>query len=134
MVDKTYVCVAPVAITDIFDSKYKSTLPKLIRDGLAHAIERSSTLTTKPPADKNTEGFYVGGEVSLTKTAQGVGAELSVVLADWPKKKMFSSKDSKANTEVSNPAKIDQRVNEVLAAVLEHVQAKVVKELEKRAK
>src|SRR5207248_1327729 len=113
---------------EVFDSKYKSTLPKLIKDGLANAIDHSSKLTTKPPADKNAEGFYVGGDLWLTKTDKGVGAELSVVLADWPKKKMFGSKDSKASTDVTNPAKIDQKVNEVIAAVLEHAQENVVKE------
>jgi hypothetical protein len=133
MADKTYVCVAPVAVKEAFDNKYKSTLPKLIRDGLGDAVDRSSKLTTKPPADKTAEGFYVAGEVWLTKTDKGIEAEASVVLADWPKKKMFSNKDSKASADVPNPAKIDQKVNEVIGAILEHLQANVVKELEKRA-
>jgi hypothetical protein len=134
MADKTYVCVAPVVVREVFDNKYKSTLPKLIKEALAGAIDRSPKLTTKPPADKNAEGFYVGGELWLTKTDKGVGAEISVALADWPKKKMLGSKDSKASTEVANPAKIDQKVNEIITAVLEHAQVNVVKELEKRAK
>ena len=29
MADKTYVCVAPVEVKEVFDNKYKTTLPKL---------------------------------------------------------------------------------------------------------
>src|SRR5262245_4892718 len=134
MADKSYVCIAPVVVKETFDAKYKTTLPKVIKDALTAAVNRSSKLTTKPPADKNAEGFYVGGDLWLTKTDKGVEAELKVVLADWPKKKMFGNKGSKASTEVTNPAKIDQKVDEVIAAIVEHVQANVVKDFENRAK
>lgn len=134
MADKTYVCVPPIEVKEIFDAKYKSTVPKRVNEALAQAINRSSKLTTKPPADKKAEGFYAAGDLWLRQTDKGIEAELSMVLADWPSKKMFSNKRSKAGPEVPNPAKIDQTVDEVVAAMLEHVQANVVKELEKRAK
>ena len=35
---------------------------------------------------------------------------------------------------MTNPAKIDQKVDEVIAAILEQAQANAVKEFEKRAK
>ncbi len=134
MADKTYVCIAPVGVKEAFDSKYKSTLPKRIGDAIGDAIDHSPKLTTKPPKDKKAEGFYVAGDFWLRKTDKGIEAELKTVLADWPSKKMFGSKGSKASTEVPNLAKIDQKVNEVVDAVLEHVQANVVKEFEKRVK
>ena len=134
MADKTYVCVAAVEVKEVFDNKYKATLPKLIREALVKAVDRSSKLTTKPPADKNAQGFYAAGVLWLRRTTKGVEAEIDVVLADWPKKNMFGSKNSKAPVAVPNPDKIDQKVDEVVEAVVEHIQENVVKGLEGRAK
>src|SRR4051794_10138795 len=113
MADKTYVVVANVAIKAIFDNKYKASLLKKVKDALEDAVDGSSKLTTKAPA-KDADGFYLAPTASLTRTDGGVQAEVSVVLADWPKKKLFGSKGSKAEADVSNPAKIDQKVNEAL--------------------
>jgi hypothetical protein len=59
MPDKTYVCVAPVVAKEAFDHKYKSTLPKVVNAAIAKAIDGSSKLTTKPPADKKAEAFIL---------------------------------------------------------------------------
>lgn len=134
MADKSYVFIASINVKESFDSKYKSSLPKTVKDALVDAIDGSSKLTTKPPSDKDAKGFYVAGDLWLSRTDKGIEAELSVVLADWPSKKMFGSKDSKAGADVPNPAKIDQKVKEVMDAIVEHIQDNVVKELEKRAK
>ena len=134
MSDKTYVCVDPIAIKDTFDSKYKSTLPKRVTAAFEKAIDRSSKLTTKPPADKKAEGFYLTGTLSLKKTDKGIEAKLSMVLASWPKKSIFGTANSEASTEVANPAKIDKDVDAVIDALLDDVLTKVVKEFEKRAK
>jgi hypothetical protein len=134
MADKTYVNVPDVAVKESFDNKYKSTLADRAHAALAEAINRSSKLTTKAPADKKALGFYVAGVMWLRKTDKGVEAEMNVVLADWPKKKMLASKNSKAGTDVTNPAKIDKKVDEVIAVVLERMQATVVKDLEGRGK
>ena len=134
MSDKTYVCIASFNVKEAFDNKYKSNLPKRIADAIGDAVDGSPKLTTKPPKDKKAEGFYVAGDFWLRRTDKGIEAEIKTVLAEWPSKKMFGSKGSKASTAVANPAKIDQSVNEVVDAALEHVQANVVKEFEKLAK
>jgi hypothetical protein len=134
MPDKTYVCIVPVGVKDAFDNKYKSILPKRINEGLAKAVDRSSKLTTKPPADKKEEGFYLDGSLSLTRTDKGIEADLKMALASWPKKSIFGTASSKASTQVANPAKIDNDVNDVIDALVDEVQAKVIKEFEKRAK
>jgi hypothetical protein len=134
MPDKTYVNVDTIAVKDIFDSRYKSTLPRRIGTAFEKAIDRSSKLTTKPPADKKAEGFYLTGTVSLTKTDKGIEAKLSMVLATWPKKSMFAMPNFEASTEVANPAKIDKDVDAVIDALLDDAQTQVIKLLEKRAK
>jgi len=78
--------------------------------------------------------FYAAGQLSLRKTDKGVEAEVKVVLADWPSKKMFRTEISKAPVDVPNPAKIDQKVSEVMEGVIEHIQANVVKTLEGKVK
>ena len=134
MADKMYVCVAPVGVS-AFDSKYKSSLPKVLNAAFAKAIDRSSRLTTKAPSDKKEEGFYLDGSVSLKKTAKGIAAELSMAMASWPGKSIFGTASSKASVEVDDPSKIsDDDVDAAIQALLDDVQPKVIKELEKRAK
>src|SRR5215471_6731948 len=103
MPDKMYVNVDPIAIKDTFDNKYKSSLQKRITAAFEKAIDRSSKLTTKPPADKTAEGLYLTGTLSLKQTDKGVEAKLSMVLATWPKKSIFATTSSAASTEVANP-------------------------------
>jgi hypothetical protein len=132
--NKKYVCIQNVGVKDAFDNKYKSTLPKIMTARIEKAINSSSKLTTKPPADKKAEGFYLDGSLSLRRTDKGIEAELKMALADWPKKSIFGVATSKASVEVGDPAKIDKDVDAVIDALLDDVQAKVIKELEKRAK
>jgi hypothetical protein len=134
MADQTYVNIAQVVVKEAFDNKYKSKLCAFISEGLADAVDHSSKLTTKAPKDKNEQGFYLAGEARLTRTDKGVAASASIVLADWPSKKMFGNKASKADIDVPSPARLDQKVDEVLSVVLQHLQVNVIKELEKRAK
>jgi hypothetical protein len=132
MAGKTYVCVAPIKVTAVFDSKYKSPLAKRMTAAFEKAIKSSSKLTTKPPADKKAEGFYLTGSLSLKKTDKGIEAKLSMVLATWPKKSMFAMPNFEASTEVANPDKKD--VDAVIDALLGDAQAQVIELLEKRAK
>jgi hypothetical protein len=133
MADKTYVCVAPLGVKEAFDNKYKSSLPKVMNASFAKAIDRSSKLTTKAPSDKKAEGFYLDGSLSLKRTDKGIDAELKMAIADWPKKSIFATASSKAGAQVGNPDKIDKDVDDVISALLDDVQSKVIKELEKRA-
>jgi len=133
MANKTYVCVGGVSLKETFDNKYKTILPKKMKAALQKAMDRSAKLTTKPPSDKKAKGFYVDGSVTLKKTANGIEAEIQVVLAHWPDKTIFTAPSkTKATTTVSNPAKIDQDVDAVIEALLDAVAAKVIKVLESR--
>jgi hypothetical protein len=134
MPDKTYVSVDPITIKETFDGKYKSTLPKRMTAAFEKAIDRSSKLTTKPPADKKAEGFCLTGSLSLKQIDKGIEAKLSMVLATWPKKSIFGSASSEASTEVANPDKVDREVDAVIDALLDDAQPQVVKTFEKRAK
>jgi hypothetical protein len=134
MADKMYVNVDTIGVKETFDGKYKSSLPKRMTEAFAKAIDRSSKLTTKPPADKKAEGLYLSGSLSLKQTDQGVEAKLSMVIATWPKKTMFGTANSNASTKVANPDKIDKDVDAVIDGLLEDAVPKVVKEFEKRAK
>jgi hypothetical protein len=130
MADKTYVCVEDVAVKEVFDSKYKSTAPKRLKEALVIAINRSSKLTTKPPADKKEEGFYLSGGLTLKKTDKGIEGELKMAMATWPKKSIFATATNKASVEGDS----DKDVEAVLEALADGVRAKVLKEFENRAK
>jgi len=132
MADKTYVSVGAVEIEEIFDNKYKSTLPKLIQEALNTAIDRSSKLTTDTPDPKKVKGFYVAPGLRLAKTDQGIEGELKTVLGLWPSKQFFATKSSKAPIAVPNPAKLPKKVDELMAEILKHAQENVVKDLEGR--
>jgi len=134
MADKTYVCIDTIAVKESFDNKYKATLPKRVGAALAKAVDRSSKLTTKPPADKKAEGFYLSGTLALTKAGTDITAALELVLATWPKKSMFNRATKGATFEKSNPAKIDKEVDELIDTLVDTLQPQVVKALEKRAK
>ena len=133
MPDKMYVCVAPIGV-EAFDSKYKSTLPRLMKDKFERAINNSSKLTTKPPADKTAEGFYLDGNLSLKKTDKGIDGKMDMALASWPKKAIFGTATNKAFTDVPNPARIDGDVTALVDAIMDDVKAKVIKTLEGRVK
>jgi hypothetical protein len=135
MADKTYVCVAPVSIREAFDNKFKSAATKLVNAALTKLIDGSSKLTTKPPADKNAEGFYLDGSLGLTKSDKEVEADIKMAMADWPKKSIFAVANSSASLEVDDPAKIDEDdVEAVIQGVIDEIESKVLKEFEKRAK
>jgi hypothetical protein len=134
MADPTYVFVGPVTMKDTFDAKYKPILTKRVSEALAKAIDRSSKLTTDAPGGKkDAEGLYIDGYLSLKRTDKGVTAELKMNLASWPKKVAFAFATSKSSTDVANPAKIDKDVDAIIADILKDVEAKVLKELEKKA-
>jgi hypothetical protein len=134
MAAKRYVNIPEVVVSETFDNKYKSIWPKKVSAALAAAIKGSSKLTTEEPDDKKAQAFYAAGDLSFTKTDKEVAAQISVILADWPSKKMFRTEISKAAADVKNPAKIDQRLEVAMKEALESIQGKVVKTLEGKVK
>ncbi len=135
MADKTYVNVATINVKDIFDPKYKSSLPKTMTTSICKALDGSSKFTTKPPSDKKAEGFFVSGTVSLKKTGKGIEATLSLPMATWPGKSMFGAVSEEAAIELDDPSKVsDDDVDAVIEALLKDAQSDLIKALEKRLK
>jgi len=135
---KKYVCVSNFGVKDAFDNKYKSSLPKVMKAAAEKAINASSKLTTKPPADKTEEGFYVDGNLnSLTKTENGkmIGLQAKVMaqLATWPKKSMFAFPSAGAKIDGADEKKMDRDVEDLVTSLIEGVMETAIKELEKRA-
>ena len=126
---KSYVNVAPIGLSETFDDKYKSTLPTVMHDSFAAAINASAKLTT----DEAEKGFYLDGNLSLKRTDTGIKATLTMQMADWPKKSMFAFPTGHVSVEVYNPKKIDGDVNAAVAGLLTKIQATVIPEFESRA-
>ena len=129
VVPKSYVHLAPIGLSETFDDKYKSTLPTVMHDSFAAAIDASEKLTT----DEAEKGFYLDGNLVLKRTDTGIKAALTMEMADWPKKSMFAFPTGHVSVEVFNPKKIDDDVNAAVAGLLTKIQATVIPEFEKRA-
>jgi hypothetical protein len=138
MADKTYVCVAKMGVTNAFDNKYKTSLPNSMKATVEKAINSSRSFTTKPPTDKNATGFYMDGNlVSLDKTEKGqaitLSAQMSMQLAEWPKKSMFGFLKGEGKIPNANPKDLDGDVRALVESVLSDlVNKKVIPALEAR--
>jgi hypothetical protein len=135
---KKYVCVANFGVKDSFDNKYKSSLPKIMKAAAEKAVNGSSKLTTKPPADKTEEGFYMDGSLSsLTKTGAGTSIALKgkimAALATWPKKSMFAFPSAEAKIDGAAEKTLDRDVEDLVKGIVDGVMETAIKELEKRA-
>src|SRR5688572_3657638 len=136
--DKTYVKVATFGVTKPFDSKYASSLPKLMLKAAEAAIDKSRKLSTTPNEDKKAQAFYLDGNLtSLQKSVKGaetmLSAEISLQLADWPKKSMFGFASASAKMPAGNPSKLDDDVEYLVKDLVKSVMSdKVIKEFEKR--
>jgi len=137
--EKTYVKVASFGVTKPFDSKYAASLPKIMLKVAESAIDKSRKLCTTPSPDKKAQAFYLDGNLtSLEKSTKGaetlISAEITLQLADWPKKSMFGFASGKAKLPAGNPKKLDDDVEYLVKDLVKSVMAdKVIKEFEKRA-
>jgi hypothetical protein len=137
--EKTYVKIATFGVTKPFDPKYSSSLPKIMLKAAEAAIDKSRKLSTDPPDDKKAQAFYLDGTLtSLEKSTKGaetlISAEISMQLADWPKKSMFGFANAKAKMPAGNPTKLDDDVEYLVKDLVKSIMAdKVIKEFEKRA-
>jgi hypothetical protein len=135
MADKTYVNVATTTVKDVFDPKYKSSLPKTITESISKAIDRSAKFTTKPPSDKKAGGFFVTASVSLKNTGKQLQATISVPYTTWPGKSILGTVSEEADMDLDDPDKVsDDDVDAVIQAVLKDAQADLLKALEKQLK
>jgi hypothetical protein len=125
-VQKTYVKIDPIAVTETFDDKYKESLPPVLQKALADAVNASAKLTT----DEQEKGFHVFGHFTLKKTDM-ISGHLEVILNAWPADTFFANAKGNAGTSISR--KIDEDVNVVIATILPGVQSNMVAALEARA-
>jgi hypothetical protein len=137
MADKRYVGVA-ATVKDAFDKKYKGSLPKVIKAAVEKAVNSSSKLTTKPPVDKNTKGFFLATSlVSLDKDDKAKPATLegqaSIAVATWPDQSIFATAKGSAKTQVGNPNKLDDETAGLVEDLFDDlIKRQVIKVLENR--
>lgn len=138
--EPTYVHVDRFAVNKTFDTKFKSSLPKLMQKVATKAVDRSKKLTTKKPKDKGQEGFYLTGGVTKLVKAEKDGqlllaAEVKLAMATWPRKSMFAFPSAKAKVQVANESEVDGGVEDLVVALIQSVtKDQVVRTFEKRAK
>jgi hypothetical protein len=130
MADKTYVAVS-IGVKEVFDNKYKASAED-IKKSFTTAIDKSSKLTSKPPADKKAESLSIDGSLALTKTKKGIEGKISIAMAK--NRSIFGTANSQAPLPLDDPDKVtDRDVDDVVKALIKDVTPKVVKELEKKA-
>lgn len=140
MADKTYVCVSKIGVGNAFDNKYKTSLPPVIKATVEKAINASSSFTTKPPSDKSATGFLIDGNLTtLTRKDSGAAialkAEMSMQLAEWPKKSMFGFLKGNGAIPNSSEKDLDGDVVELVKSVLQDLlDNKAIPALEARLK
>lgn len=138
--DKVYVHVANIGVGKAFDSKYKTSLPKVMKAAAEKAINKSSKLTTKPSKDKKAKAFYLDGSLSkLDKVTKGkkeiLEGEMKLALADFPKKSMWGFASGSAKLPDPNPKKLDKDVEWLVAEIVAAVMKKdVIKAFEAKLK
>jgi len=132
---KTYVDVEKLAVKDVFDSKYKNSLPPIIQKVAEGAVKSSSKLTLDQPKDKGAKGYTLDGSiVSLgpDKSGKQLQGECSLVISTWPGKAIKAMPSGKAGIAIADPAKIDDAdVQAVAKAVVGSAMDAATKYMEK---
>jgi len=127
---KTYVAVE-IGVKEAFDNKYKSTLPKTIKEAFEEAIEKSAILTTKASDKKGS--LALDGNLSLTKTEDGMAGKLSIAMSK--DRSIFATATSQTSFGEMDPAKIKSSdVDDLIEEILKDAKPKVIKALETKAK
>ena len=127
---KTYVAVE-IGVKEAFDNKYKSTLPKAIKEAFEEAIEKSAILTTKASDKKGS--LALDGNLSLTKTEDGMAGKLSIAMSK--DRSIFATATSQTSFGEMDPAKIKSSdVDDLIEEILKDAKPKVIKALETKAK
>jgi hypothetical protein len=134
---KTYVNIVKPAIKDIFDAKYKSSLPSLMQKIMEKAVKSSGKLTLDAPKDKGAKGWSVDGSlVSLApdKSGKKLEAECSLVISTWPGKSIKAMPGGKSSIVIAGNGSIDPGDVQALAeGVVTGAMSKAVDYMEKNA-
>jgi hypothetical protein len=107
---KIYVNVQKLAVKDVFDAKYKNSLPAIMQKAAEKAVKSSSKLTLDEPKDKNAKGYSLDGSlVSLgpDKSGKKLAGEVLMSLSTWPGRSIKAMPTGKASIAIDDPGKID---------------------------
>jgi hypothetical protein len=118
---KTYVNVQKMGVKDVFDAKYKSTLPGILQKAAEKAVKASSKLTLDEPKDKDAKGYSLDGSLvhmGCDKSGKKLEGEISLVISTWPGKSIKAMPGGKAALGIDDPAKIGADDVKALAEAL----------------
>ncbi|HEY6431732.1 MAG TPA: hypothetical protein VIZ17_07080 [Acetobacteraceae bacterium] len=107
---KTYVEIESFAVKDVFDSKYKSSLPDIMEKCAEKLVKSSGKLTLDKPKDKGAKGYALDGSlVSLgpDKSGKKLEGEFSISISTWPGRSIKAMPTGTAAIAIDDPAKID---------------------------
>ncbi len=134
---KTYVNIQKFAVKDVFDAKYKSSLPSIMQKCAEKEVKASGKLTLDEPKDKGAKGYTLDGSlVSLgpDKTGKKLQGECSISISTWPGRSIKAMPTGKAAVAIDDPAKIDAGdVQAVAVACVEGAMQEATKYMEKNA-
>jgi hypothetical protein len=118
---KTYVNVQKMSVKDVFDQKYKNSLPAVMQKCAEKAVKGDSKLTLDEPKGKDAKGWSLDGSlVSLgpDKTGKKLAGEVSLVISTWPGKSIKAMPSGKASIAIDDPDKIAADDVQALTAAL----------------
>lgn len=134
---KTYVDIEKMVVKDVFDSKYKSSLPQIMQKAAEKAVKSSGKLTLDQPKDKGAKGYSLDGSlVSLgpDKSGKQLQGECSMAISTWPGRSIKAMPNGKAGLAITDPSKIAAAdVQAVAEAVVEAAMNAATKYMEKNA-
>jgi uncharacterized protein YdbL (DUF1318 family) len=132
---KTYVDIEKMVVKDVFDSKYKSSLPQIMQKAAEKTVKSSGKLTLDQPKDKGAKGYTIDGSlVSLgpDKSGKQLQGECSMAISTWPGKSIKAMPSGKAGLAIDDPGKIAAGdVQAVAEAVVEAAMNAATKYMEK---
>ena len=132
---KTYVDIEKMVDKDVFDSKYKTSLPQIMQKAAEKAVKASGKLTLDQPKDKGAKGYTIDGSlVSLgpDKSGKQLQGECSMAISTWPGKSIKAMPSGKAGLAIDDPGKIAAAdVQAVAEAVVEAAMNAATKYMEK---
>ncbi len=134
---KTYVDIEKMIVKDVFDPKYKNSLPPIMQKAAERAVKSSGKLTLDQPKDKGAKGYSLDGSlVSLgpDKSGKQLQGECSMTISTWPGRSIKAMPSSKAGLAIDDPDKIAAADVQALAeAVVEGAMKEATKYMEKNA-
>jgi hypothetical protein len=134
---KTYVDVEKMVVKDVFDAKYKNSLPPIMQKTAEKAVKSSSKLTLDQPKEKGAKGYTLDASiVSLApdKSGKQLQGECSMVISTWPGKSIKAMPSGKAGLDINDPAKIAAAdVQALIEALVEAAMNAATKYMEKNS-